>query len=149
MIEELKQEEVWASDKKEVLENEKGLELTSDDQQQRDELPTMKQNKLMKAAMRLHRNTGHRPPRVMIRMLRRCGASATTIAAVKEIKCSSCIESQVPRPRPTAVFEPSRGLWQVVGIDVKEIVGDDRIKRKYLVVVDEASKLSLAIKIFP
>ena len=33
-------------------------------------------------------------------------------------------------------------------MDVKEIVGNDDIKRKYLVIVDEASKLTLAVKIF-
>eukprot|EP00959_Pyramimonas_sp_CCMP1952_P079527 1662531-Pyramimonas_sp.AAC.1 len=83
----------------------------------------------MKAAMRLHRNTRHRPQRVMIRILRRRGASATTVAAVKQIKCSSCIENQIARPRPAAVIEPARDLWQAVGIDVKEIVGNDQIKR--------------------
>ena len=98
--------------------------------------------------MRLHRNTGHRPPRVMIRILRRRGAAAATIAAVKQIKCSSCIESQAPKPRPSAVLEPARDLWRVVGVDVKEIVGNDDIKRQYLVIVDEASKLTLAVKIF-
>ncbi|CAK0832926.1 unnamed protein product [Prorocentrum cordatum] len=130
MIEELKQGEVWTSEKKDMFENEKEMELTSDEQQQWDGLPTLKQNELMKAAMRLHRNTGHRPPRVLIRMLRRRGASATTIAAVKKIKCSSCIQNQVQRPRPAAVLEPARDPWQAAGIDVKE-----------------ASKLTLAIKI--
>ncbi|CAK0850111.1 unnamed protein product [Prorocentrum cordatum] len=148
MIEELRQEEALANDNKEMFDHERELELTSDEQQKWNDLLALKQNDLMKAAMRLHRNTGHRPQRVMIRIMRRRGASATTIAAVKQIKCSSCIENQIPRPRPAAVLEPARDLWQVVGIDVKEIVGNDQIKRKHLVIVDEASKLTLAVKIF-
>ncbi|CAK0866482.1 unnamed protein product [Prorocentrum cordatum] len=148
LIEELKQEEALANDNKDMFDNERELELTSDEQQQWNDLPALKQNELMKAATRLHWNTGHRPQRVMIRILRRRGASATTAAAVKQIKCSSCIENQIPRPRPAAVLEPARDLWQVAGIDAKEIVGNDQIKRKYLVIVDEASKLTLAVKIF-
>ncbi|CAK0867695.1 unnamed protein product [Prorocentrum cordatum] len=114
-----------ANDNKEMFDHEKELELTSDEQQQWNDLPALKQNELMKAAMRLHRNT-----------------------AVKQIKCSSCIENQIPSPRPAAVLEPARDLWQVVGTDVKETVSNDQIKRKYLVIVDEASKLTLAVKIF-
>ncbi|CAK0882425.1 unnamed protein product, partial [Prorocentrum cordatum] len=148
LIEELRQEEALANDNKEMFDHERELELTSDEQLQWNDLPALKENELMKAARRLHRNTGHRPQRVMIRILRRRGASATTIAAAKQIKCSSCIENQMPRPRPAAVLEPARDLWQVVGIDVKEIVGNDPVKRKYLVIVDEASKLTLAVKIF-
>ncbi|CAK0828505.1 unnamed protein product, partial [Prorocentrum cordatum] len=148
LIEELRQEEALANDNKDMFDHESELELTSDEQQQWNDLPALKQNELMRAVMRLHRNTGHRPPRVMIRILRRRGASATTFAAVKQIKCSSCIENQVHRPRPTAVLDPARDLWQVVGIDVKEIVGNDQIKQEYLVIMDEASKLTLAVKIF-
>eukprot|EP00959_Pyramimonas_sp_CCMP1952_P212560 4447610-Pyramimonas_sp.AAC.1 len=85
MIEELRQEEALANDNKEMFDHERELELTSDEQQQWNDLPALKQNESMKAAMRLHRNTGHRPQRVRIRILRRRGASATTIAAVKQI----------------------------------------------------------------
>ena len=35
-----------------------------------------------------------------------------------------------------------------MGVDVIENVGNGDIKRKYLVIVDEASKFTLAVKIF-
>ena len=71
-----------------------------------------------------------------------------TIAAVKQIKCNSCMENQAPKPRPAAVLEPARDIWQATGIDVEEIVGKDDIKRKCLVIGGEASKLSLAATVF-
>eukprot|EP00959_Pyramimonas_sp_CCMP1952_P002638 54226-Pyramimonas_sp.AAC.1 len=73
----------------------------------------------MKAAMRLHRNTGHRLPRAMIKVPRRGGATAVTIAAAKQIKRSSCFENQAPKPRSAAVLEPARDLGQVVGVDAQ------------------------------
>ena len=107
-IGELKSEETaLAGTKAEMYDTEKELELTAEEQSEWNKLEPLKQNELMKAAMRLHRNTGHRPPRVMVRILRRRGATAATIAAVKQIKCSACIESQAPKPRPAAVLEPA------------------------------------------
>ncbi|CAK0799399.1 unnamed protein product, partial [Prorocentrum cordatum] len=60
-------------------------------------LEPLKQNEIMKAAMRLHRNTGHRLPRAMIKVPRRGGATAVTIAAAKQIKRSSCFENQASK----------------------------------------------------
>ena len=77
-----KEETALAGTKAEMYDTEKELELTAEEQGEWNKLEPLKQNELMKAAMRLHRNTGHRPPRVMVRILRKRGATAATIAAV-------------------------------------------------------------------
>eukprot|EP00959_Pyramimonas_sp_CCMP1952_P186599 3901757-Pyramimonas_sp.AAC.1 len=102
---------------------------------------------MKKAAMRLRRTFGHRPPRTMAPALRRQGSSATAISVAKQTEFSSCIENRAPEPPPAAVLKPAQRRRQVVGADAKEIPGNDEIGGKYLVIVDEASKLTLAIKI--
>eukprot|EP00969_Alexandrium_andersonii_P062744 2762861-Alexandrium_andersonii.AAC.1 len=62
--------------------------------------------------MKLHRTTGHRPPKAMVRTLRRRRATPATLAAVKQLKCDSCHESRLPPPRPASTFEQTLNLWE-------------------------------------
>eukprot|EP00969_Alexandrium_andersonii_P356606 15446916-Alexandrium_andersonii.AAC.1 len=59
----------------EHVSGDKDLDLTTLEKEAWDQLDAEGRRLLMKDTMKLHRTTGHRPPRAMVRTLRRRGAT--------------------------------------------------------------------------
>ena len=129
--------------------NTKDLALTEIEKLIWENLPPDRRKQLVQDMLKLHRVSGHRPPRVMLRTLRRRGAPPEITAAVKHLKCDACHENKPPPPRPAASIEQSVIPWETIGIDLKEAV-DPRTneKTKYLAIIDEGDKLTLMPEIF-
>eukprot|EP00974_Lingulodinium_polyedra_P034388 3307671-Lingulodinium_polyedra.AAC.1 len=72
--------------------NDRDLELTLAEQDAWNCLDEASKKQLLNDMLKLHRTTGHRPPRAMVRTLRKRGAGPATMAAVKQLKCDSCHE---------------------------------------------------------
>jgi len=127
------------------------LSLTQQERAAWNDLSAKQQEILQKEAMKIHLNTSHQAPRVLATNLRQAGAKLTSVAAMKLLKCDTCLEEKDPLPRPPAnIQEPeSRVPWEILGMDVKEVVEprlDERIR--YLVMVDEVSKFSRFVELF-
>ena len=102
---------------------------------------------LVNAARKIHVNTGHKPPSELARLLRKENAPLASRAAMGQVKCSSCTENSRPPPAPVASLNTATEPWKVIGVDVKEIsVG--QWKHKFLVIVDEATRLTAVVKLF-
>ncbi|NBR26713.1 MAG: hypothetical protein EBU08_23645, partial [Micrococcales bacterium] len=127
------------------------LSLTQQERAAWNDLSVKQQEILQKEAMKIHLNTSHQAPRVLATNLRQAGAKLTSVAAMKLLKCDTCLEEKDPLPRPPAnIQEPeSRVPWEILGMDVKEVVEprlDERIR--YLVMMDEVSKFSRFVELF-
>ena len=111
------------------------------------ELNKVEQNKLIEAARRVHINTGHRPPSSLAKLMRQQGAPLASRAAMEQVRCSSCEENKRPQSSPVATLDTAVHPWKTIGMDIKEaeIPGG---KEKYLVIVDEATKLTRAVYMF-
>ena len=126
-------------------------DLTEGERQAWSSLTKTKQHKLMGEAMKIHQNTSHRPGRVLAANLRLAGAKPASVAAMKMIKCDACAENKTPLPRPpVGMQEPeSRIPWEIVGIDIKEVTETTKDEKiRYLVLVDEVSKLARFVELF-
>ena len=97
-------------------------ELEVDDRSEGSSEPEMEENggeppvdrRLMAAVMRLHENTGHRPPRALARALRIAGAAPDAIRAARQLKCDVCQELRRPRLRRPATLPRARTFGDVV-----------------------------------
>ena len=105
------------------------------------------QEKLVEAARKVHANTGHRPPAQLAQLLRAHQAPLASRAAMEQLRCSSCIENGKPDTIPAVSLDISTKPFEVLGIDLKEAEFDKR-KYKYLVMVDEASRLTRCVLLF-
>ena len=105
------------------------------------------QEQLIEAARKIHANTGHRPPAQLAQLLRKQQAPLASRAAMEQLRCSSCIENGKPDTIPSVSLDISTKPFEVLGIDLKEIVFDNK-KYKYLVMVDEASRLTRCVLLF-
>ena len=105
------------------------------------------QDRLVEAARKIHVNTGHRPPESLARLLRQKGAPLASRAAMERLKCSTCVETGRPNASPVVSLDTSDKPFQTIGIDLKESLHQNK-KYKYLVLVDEASRLTRCLLLF-
>ena len=81
------------------------------------DLSKKEQTRLLDAALRVHNNTGHRPPAALAKLLREKNAPLASRAAMEQVKCSSCIERGLPNPSPVANLTTSTTPFHTLGID--------------------------------
>ena len=120
---------------------------TQEEEEAFKKLPEKDKKRLSDAAKKIHVNTGHRPPAELARMLREKKAPLESRAAMEKVTCDTCRENEGPKPAPVATMDTSRIPFQVIGIDVKE-TNDGKFKDKWLIIVDEATRLTRAIHLF-
>ena len=110
-------------------------------------LSKKEQDKLVEAARKIHTNTGHRPPEALARLLRQRGAPLASRAAMEQLRCSTCAENGRPNTAPAVSLDVSGKPFQTLGIDLKEALYKGK-KYKYLVLVDESSRLTRCLLLF-
>ena len=111
------------------------------------DLSKKEQARLIEAARKVHINTGHRPPAALAKLLRSKGAPLASRAAMEQLRCSSCVERGRPDPSPVATLSTPSIPFHTLGIDIKEATHKGK-KYKYLVLVDEATRLTRCILLF-
>ena len=110
-------------------------------------LSKKEQDRLVEAARKIHTNTGHRPPESLARLLRQKNAPLASRAAMERLRCSTCAENGRPNTAPAVSLDVSAKPFQTLGIDLKEALYKGR-KYKYLVLVDEATRLTRCLLLF-
>ena len=108
------------------------MQLTEQEKEAWNQLDTQTKRKLLGIARRIHVNSGHKAPEVLVHNLRLAKATVTSIAAMKQLKCDACHESRPPDTRPVASFTREMIPWETVAVDVKEVL-DDKNNKKYKV----------------
>ena len=107
--------------------------ITAEESESWKSLNFKEKDSLLRAAERIHANTGHRPPSELAKIMRQQGAPLNARAAMEHVKCSSCKENARPTARPVVSMEMATVPWHTVGIDIKEITTPEKQKEKYLV----------------
>ena len=105
------------------------------------------QHRLVEAARKIHINTGHRPPSALADLLRKQNAPLESRGAMEQLRCSTCAENKRPDTIPAVSLDTSTNPFETLGIDLKEALYDKK-KYKYLVMVDEASRLTKCVLLF-
>lgn len=106
--------------------------ITAEESESWKSLNFKEKDSLLRAAERIHANTGHRPPSELAKIMRQQGAPLNARAAMEHVKCSSCKENARPTARPVVSMEMATVPWHTVGIDIKEITTPEKQKEKYL-----------------
>ena len=106
------------------------MKATKEEEETWDKLMVKEQQHLLDAARKIHVNTGHRTPTELAKHLREHNAPPASRAAMEKVKCDSCLENK--RPEAAPVKETNVG----------------KVKDKWLVIVDEATRLCRAIWLF-
>ena len=112
-----------------------------------EQLDKSTQKHLLRAAQKIHANTGHRNVEAIARLLRQKGAPLTARAAMEKVKCSACEEHRKQDGGPPATWDSEQIPWITVGIDLKDY-NDGEFKYKFLVMVDEATRLARVALLF-
>ena len=105
------------------------------------------QERLLRVASKIHTNTGHRNVEALAKQLRNMGAPLVSRAAMEKVRCDSCKETGRNPPSPVASLNAETQPWKTLGVDLRDHV--DKIHRsKYLVMVDEATRLVRVRRLF-
>ena len=96
------------------------------------------------AVDKLHKNTRHKPPRVLAKALVMAGAPRETVEAAKRIKCEECRALRPPSTRRRAGIPSASRFNDVVNTDLLKI--ENAVGQTFWVwhAVDSASKLHQA-----
>ncbi len=81
------------------------------------------------------------------KLLRQKGAPLTSRAAKEKERCRACEEHRKPDGGPPATWDSEQIPWKTVGIDLKDY-NDGDFKHKFLVMVDEATRLARVAVLF-
>ena len=95
----------------------------------------------------LHRKTGHPSNTALSGCLRHRGAHPEVIELAKKHQCSECQELRAAPLNSVTALERSETLWETVVMDNMQFTTDGRVFH-YMVMVDEASRLTVAHKLF-
>ena len=102
--------------------------------------------RLMESALKLHRLCGHPNNRAMLKLLQARGASEELKAAVMELKCPECLESQTAIPLTKVSTEREETLWRTLQMDGFYFRHANWVYH-YILFMDEASSFAVVKEI--
>ena len=110
------------------------------------ELDAKRRRQLLDAARKVHVNTGHKPVAELAKLLRKQNAPLASRAAMEQVRCSSCSEHRRPDVTPAVSLGKESVPFKFLSWDIKEVT-DQVNKHKYLIIIDDATRFTRAIKV--